>query len=625
MEKSHYSQEDAEYILMQLDNRRLPFAAYSLRRQEDGEHLMPILGRGGFAEVRSAGKRKNKGKNRGTGDWGEAKDYEKRTARLEAAKPGRKSYALKIIGFGKHGTMLSEEFFENAQVQMNMYLMQKNIVQIYDLAEVHLWLNRDFEITATKIFRNLEEVQAAKQGEAADPNYIDDRNLTFLALQFIVMEELIPIVVQGENGRPAINPAVPLNGDDETEFLKVAYDIGLALRYMYKEIGMLHRDIKPQNIFYDPRQKEYKLGDFGIAKITEDGLTGNADAYTRGYAAPEVLDCRAQKYDNTADIYSLGMTIYLLLNNMKFPAPPDEMYREDYVLPLPENPVWSLTEIVRKMCRYNPEERYQDMEDALHDIEDLAMSSGLGYKRKHATGEMILGLMLLLMGTVMAELAFYPSAEIHMTIPAYLLAGSCIYMGVKQCTDESWLYGWSTLVALVCGVYLLVTTGFHVWKLLLLLFAVLSPGALSLGLGGGILAADLTGRGIDAFLQDGAAFADIFADSRAAAVVLITFGVELLFETTLLKQRSRGDTWWLYKHGLYWVLMMVFYLGALFFRSENTIGITVTTFLLGADIVEFLLTLPLKGIGIAGIALCAAWMVRERVMRAVEENKAGAK
>ena len=81
--------------------------------------------------------------------------------------------------------------------------------------------------------------------------------------------------------------------------------------------GMVHRDLKPQNLMLTPDGK-VKILDFGLAKIasekrTTDGLTReNALMGTPHYLAPEqALD--AAKADIRADIYSLACTLYCLL------------------------------------------------------------------------------------------------------------------------------------------------------------------------------------------------------------------------------------------------------------------------------------------------------------------------
>jgi serine/threonine protein kinase len=88
------------------------------------------------------------------------------------------------------------------------------------------------------------------------------------------------------------------------------------LQYAY-ERGMVHRDIKPQNLMVTPKD-QIKILDFGLAKVvrerdTDKGLTpSDACMGTAEYIAPEQAQ-NAAKADIRADLYSLGCTLYCLL------------------------------------------------------------------------------------------------------------------------------------------------------------------------------------------------------------------------------------------------------------------------------------------------------------------------
>ena len=100
----------------------------------------------------------------------------------------------------------------------------------------------------------------------------------------------------------------------ETEVIKAGKDICKALM-LCEERNIVHRDIKPDNIMIS-RFGDYELGDFGQAKIMDHTTMGTTTG-TPGFWAPEVMNF--QKYGKEADIYSLGMVLYILLNNKKMP------------------------------------------------------------------------------------------------------------------------------------------------------------------------------------------------------------------------------------------------------------------------------------------------------------------
>ena len=105
----------------------------------------------------------------------------------------------------------------------------------------------------------------------------------------------------------------------EDEVLRIGIDICSALE-LCEAKNILHRDIKPANIFYNdktPGYIFYKLGDFGIARSLQAMTHGLSTKGTPNYMAPEVF--AGKPYDHRADLYSLGITLYRLLNENRHP------------------------------------------------------------------------------------------------------------------------------------------------------------------------------------------------------------------------------------------------------------------------------------------------------------------
>lgn len=185
----------------------------------------------------------------------------------------------------------------------------------------------------------------------------------------------------------------------ESEVIKIGTDLceGLEACSRY---GIVHRDIKPANIFV-AGNGDYELGDFGVARIVEETQTVLSRKGTYTYMAPEVY--RGDHYDQTADIYSLGMVLYQCLNdgrNMFVPAYPERIDVEDNenafakrikgcIVPPPSHGTDELITIVLRACAYNKDERYQSAAEMRRDLEALRKAeekTGLGELSVESSG-----------------------------------------------------------------------------------------------------------------------------------------------------------------------------------------------------------------------------------------------
>lgn len=102
----------------------------------------------------------------------------------------------------------------------------------------------------------------------------------------------------------------------EEQVIQLGVDICDALEKCNQR-NIIHRDIKPENIFINDFGA-FKLGDFGIARKMENMTTGMSQKGTFNYMAPEVF--RGETYDARADIYSLGIVLYRMLNDNRLPG-----------------------------------------------------------------------------------------------------------------------------------------------------------------------------------------------------------------------------------------------------------------------------------------------------------------
>lgn len=164
-----------------------------------------------------------------------------------------------------------------------------------------------------------------------------------------------------------INGAIPTN-----EILKIFRDVLEAFQHAHSK-GIVHRDVKPSNIFR-LNDGSIKILDFGIAKILDEEheftKTG-AQMGTPIYMSPEQVK-DSKNIDHRSDIYSLGVSLYYLHVGM---APYDTVTNSNYDImnsivnePLPdlgriEEPLRAVISIATEK---NPSKRFDSCSDFAH-------------------------------------------------------------------------------------------------------------------------------------------------------------------------------------------------------------------------------------------------------------------
>jgi serine/threonine protein kinase/Tfp pilus assembly protein PilF len=178
--------------------------------------------------------------------------------------------------------------------------------------------------------------------------------------------------IEGKDLKTLIQEHGPL-GTDET--VRIARQVAEALKSAH-EAGVIHRDLKPQNILIDPDGTAY-VSDFGIAKSAEKGgmtVTGQIIG-TPEYMSPEQAE--GKDVDYRTDIYSFGLVVYEMLTG-EVPFKADSIIttlmkrlREQPQLPSilnPSVPQW-LDRLTSRALERNLEDRYASIEQVLADID----------------------------------------------------------------------------------------------------------------------------------------------------------------------------------------------------------------------------------------------------------------
>ncbi|HUW62264.1 MAG TPA: serine/threonine-protein kinase [Candidatus Bathyarchaeia archaeon] len=165
------------------------------------------------------------------------------------------------------------------------------------------------------------------------------------------------------------------------ERLVIAAQICNGLQYIH-DMGFTHHDLKPSNILFTRK---------GVVKLVDYSLCGNSswltlfdpsvhEQVTPMYIAPELI--RNEKATPQSDIYSLGITFYLLFA-MRTPFPVDTLQKlyACHLYVTPDNPSMhnpkcppGLSDIIMRMIDKKPENRFQDCDQLRIALADIGRS-----------------------------------------------------------------------------------------------------------------------------------------------------------------------------------------------------------------------------------------------------------
>ena len=193
-------------------------------------------------------------------------------------------------------------------------------------------------------------------------------------IQYIVME-----YVEGETLKDLIVREKILENHDIIDY---STQIAQALKSAHAS-GIVHRDIKPQNILID-KYGLCKVTDFGIARVSSNATITYTSSIlgTVHYISPE--QAKGKIVDLKSDLYSLGAVMYEMATG-RVPFDADNsvgiavMHIQDDPIPPREiNPNLSkhLNYIIMRLLKKDPTERFQDAEELIEALDDESLVKG---------------------------------------------------------------------------------------------------------------------------------------------------------------------------------------------------------------------------------------------------------
>ena len=250
------------------------------------------------------------------------------------------------------------------QISLDRAAALKILHDRYATDEVYI---KDFvrEARAEAAINHPNIVQAYAVGE--------DAGLFFFAMEYVQGSTLKHVLLRG--GRLVADRA-----------LNIALQIAGALDFAWRSQGLMHRDIKPDNIILTD-DGAVKLADLGLArKLTDTASDGTQELYgTPQYIAPEHL--LGSPGDNRSDIYSLGATLYHALSGrFPFEGPSAaDIAQKHLTEPLtalhvicPDVPA-AFAQVVEVMLAKRAEHRYPDAATLLTDLEAVRHGGAPAY------------------------------------------------------------------------------------------------------------------------------------------------------------------------------------------------------------------------------------------------------
>ena len=197
------------------------------------------------------------------------------------------------------------------------------------------------------------------------PNIVEITDVNILPIPYVEMEFV-------KSGLAELKTPLPVS-----EAVEIISGVADGLAYAHEQ-GIIHRDIKPQNILID-RNGVPKISDWGMSRLIGSSAMPTVAGFSLAYASPEQISPgRFGETDERTDIYQLGVVFYELVTG-KLLFPGDDLADISNAIisrmPVPPSEVnpqaRPLDPIILKCLQKNPDDRYQSVRMLLSDLKQL--------------------------------------------------------------------------------------------------------------------------------------------------------------------------------------------------------------------------------------------------------------
>ena len=321
-------------------------------------------------------------------------DFDPKFRDIEQRLGRAKSMSETVILGGSGGGRTNQSILDNGTVEKPMLGRYQVEKELGKGAMGVVYLGRDPKINRVVAIKTmalsqefeadeLEDVKARffREAETAGrlnhPHIVtifdagEEHDLAYISMEFLKGKDLVQFT-KSDNLMPV------------DKVMSVIARVAEALSYAHTQ-NVVHRDIKPGNIMYEPESDTVKVTDFGIARITDSSKTKTGMVLgTPSYMSPEQLS--GTKVDGRSDLFSLGVTLYQMTTG-KLPFVGDSMaqlmfkianeQQEDVRALNPALPE-CLSPIITRALAKNIDERYQTGEEMARDLKACAGQKSKG-------------------------------------------------------------------------------------------------------------------------------------------------------------------------------------------------------------------------------------------------------